>query len=143
MVAMRLRPLFPARRPQRLIRGLAIVALVAAIASVVPAATYHCNFGMAEAGPICPSCHGEANSAASGTAIIDRGPCCSSEVHIGFGSAAPRDQTRDVAEGGRRDASSSGSGLLLPLFLTESAVSRVPSLRGSPASASAHPILRL
>ena len=85
--------------------GLAMVALAAALVSVVPAATYRCNYGMAEAGPICPSCHGALASTGSGEPTIDRGPCCSSEVFAGQAASTPRDQSRDVMTMSRADGS--------------------------------------
>jgi hypothetical protein len=74
-------------------RGAAIVALAAVLASTVPVATYRCNYGMVEAGPMCPFCHGDAQAAVAGESAIDRGPCCSSEILDA--SPALRDPARD------------------------------------------------
>ena len=97
MVAMRFLPRFIIERRSRA-RGVAIVALAAALVSTVPAATYRCSYGMVEAGPMCPLCHGETRAAATGESAIDRGPCCSSAIVDAFATTVTRDHSRDVPE---------------------------------------------
>lgn len=67
---------------QRLASWLALVALVVA----TPAAAYgrfECSFGMPQAGPACPLCHGEAGAPPDGPSI--QGQCCE---YVGAETAA-------------------------------------------------------
>ncbi len=79
-------------------RCVGIIALAVALFSVVPASTYHCNYGMVEAGPLCSLCHAESPSATAGESTLDRGPCCTSEIVDASATIVPRDHSRGVPE---------------------------------------------
>lgn len=124
-------------RPSR-IRRVGIITLAAALLSVVPASTYHCNYGMVEAGPLCSYCHGESPSLGADGSTLDRGPCCSGEIVDAFATTGMRDHSRDMPE-----TQASEGWLALSLSRLPRPPIACPPSSGEPARAGTPLILRL